>query len=108
MMKRSIAAALRTRRLRALRSLAMRAEGSSGAPPALLGRWVRGREDRLFSALGGAMSFQLLRTAHVIGLFELLHRAPGLRAAEIADRLGLGEHPTEILLLGLTPMRLLE
>ncbi len=54
------------------------------------------------------MSFQILRTAYDVGLFALLHRAPGLRAGEIAERLGLGAYPTEILLLGLVPMGLVE
>src|SRR5262245_35449230 len=108
-MRPRLGAALRTKRLDYLRSLASRAEGPS-APrlPRFLARWLQRREDRLFAALGGVMSFEILRTAYGVGLFALLHERPGLRAPEIAEALGLAPHPTEILLLGLVPMRLCE
>src|SRR5579863_5386928 len=106
-MKPTLGAAIGRVRLDYRRSLAKMAERSpriARAAHALLGRRLEEREERLFSALGGALSFQILRTAYGVGLFALLHRAPGLRAGEIAARLGLGAHPTEILLLGLVPM----
>src|SRR4051812_6209103 len=98
-MKRALGAKLRTLELHYVRSLSRRIERSDPggrAPPAILARWLERREDRLFAALGGAMSFELLRTAYAVGLFGLLHDRPGLRAAEIARALGLKEYPTRI------------
>jgi 1,4-dihydroxy-2-naphthoate octaprenyltransferase len=109
-MKPPFGAVLRSRKLRYFRALASRGEASAARGGALAGFFaslLRRHEDRLFAALGGAMSFQLLRTAYEVGLFKLLHERPGLRAGEIAEALGLAEYPTEILLLGLVPMRLL-
>jgi 1,4-dihydroxy-2-naphthoate octaprenyltransferase len=108
-MWRALSALLRTTRLRTLRRLVSLAEGSAAtlpAPPALLARRLQRHEDRLFAALGGAMSFQLLRAAHAVGLFRLLHQRPGLDRAAIAAALGLSPYPTEILLLGLVPLGL--
>ena len=110
-MRRKLGAPLRARVLGYLRWLARRAEespGAVGALPALFSRPLQRREDCLFSALGGAMCFQLLRTAHDVGLFQLLHRRPGLGRAEIAEALCLQAYALEILLLGLVPMRLVE
>ncbi|MFT3776281.1 MAG: methyltransferase [Minicystis sp.] len=108
-MMRALGTALRTRRLGYLRRLTSRAETSPApgrVPEALLARWLQKHDDRLFAALGGAMSFQILRTAYDVGLFALLHRTPGLRRDEIAAALGLSPHATEILLLGLVPLGL--
>jgi 1,4-dihydroxy-2-naphthoate polyprenyltransferase len=91
--------------------LANRAEGRyapARAVPALLQRSLQKHEDRLFSALGGAMSFQILQTAYRVGLFRLLHALPGLRRGEIAASLGLRPYAAEILLLGLVPLKLVE
>jgi 1,4-dihydroxy-2-naphthoate octaprenyltransferase len=77
-------------------------------PPALLARLFTHREDRLFAALGGGVSFQILRTAHHIGLFALLHDKAGLSVDEIAGVLSLTPHAIEVLLLGLVSMRLVE
>jgi 1,4-dihydroxy-2-naphthoate octaprenyltransferase len=52
------------------------------------------------------MMFQLLRTAHHVGLFKLLHDQPGLRAEEIATALALPPHGVEVLLLGLVSTRI--
>ena len=104
-------ASMRTRVLRCLRWLARRAEGlqaTGTAVPAFLARGLLEREERLFSALGGAMCFQLLRTGDGVGLFRLLHQRPGLGSGEIAEALGLSVHATETLLLGLVPMKLVE
>jgi 1,4-dihydroxy-2-naphthoate octaprenyltransferase len=77
-------------------------------PPAFFARRLEKHEDRVFSALGGALCFQLLRTAYDVGLFKLLHTRPGLCRDEIAHALGLQAYSTEILLLGLVPMKLVE
>lgn len=110
-MRRAIGEVLRAGKLAMVGSLARRASARQAAghrPPAFLSRWLATREDRLFAALGGAMSFAILRAAHDVGLFALLHESPGLSDGQIADRLGLGAYPTRILLLGLVPMRLVE
>ena len=63
-MKPPLGAALRARKLRYFRALAGYAEAAlarGGALAAFSARCLRGPEDRLFAALGGAMSFQLLR-----------------------------------------------
>src|SRR5689334_8660493 len=103
--------ALRAKRLAYLRWLSDRALGpqqTNRIPPGFLSRALEKRENRLFAALGGALCFQLLRTAHHVGLFKLLHAKPGRSRDEIQEALGLSAHSTEILLLGLVPMKLVE
>lgn len=63
-MRRAIGEVLRASKLAMVGSLARRASARQAAghrPPAFLSRWLATREDRLFAALGGAMSFAILR-----------------------------------------------
>jgi 1,4-dihydroxy-2-naphthoate octaprenyltransferase len=94
--------------LRALANGAGRPLPGGRVAAVLLGRWLDKSEDRLFAALGGAISFQLLDTASSVGLFALLDHRPGLRVEEIAAALGIGAYPTRILLLGLVPLGIVE
>lgn len=60
----------------------------------------------LVGTLFGAAAFQLLNAGSELGLFELLHRKPGLTIPEVATELGLQQRPVEILLLGTSALRL--
>ncbi len=110
-MTRPLGASIRERSMDVRRRSWRRAEAlaaTGAAVPSFLARRLLRREERLFSALGGAMCFQLLGAAHGVGLFRLLHEQPGLSRDDIAERLDLSAHATEILLLGLVPMKLVE
>jgi 1,4-dihydroxy-2-naphthoate octaprenyltransferase len=89
-------------------SRAERANAAAWPKSALLARLLGRHEERLFSALGGVVSFQLLRAAHRIGLFAALHDVPGLTREQLARALGVPHHSVEVLLLGLVSMRIAE
>ena len=60
----------------------------------------------LVPLLFGHAAFQQLNAACELGLLELLHGAPELRAEKIAERLRLEERPAQMLLLGATALGL--
>lgn len=63
------------------------------------------RQD-LVHTLFGAAAFQMLNAGCELGLFELLHRRPGITRERIGDELELRPRPVEVLLLGTTALRL--
>lgn len=89
-----------------LDSASSSASGSTQDPPRLIKGLLRAQEERLYAAALGGLSFELLRTGYNTGLYRLLHRRPGLRLAEISEALGTDPYPTEVLLLGLVPLKL--
>jgi hypothetical protein len=60
----------------------------------------------LVPVLFGHAAFQQLNAACELGLLELLHETPGLRAEELAEQLGLADRPAQILLLGTSALGL--
>jgi ubiquinone/menaquinone biosynthesis C-methylase UbiE len=64
-------------------------------------------DDHFFLVAGGHIFFQAMSAGLSLDLFTLLHREPGLDRAMIAERLGIEEQPTRILLLALTACRML-
>lgn len=58
--------------------------------------------------LMGHSAFQLLNAGCELGVFEELHRAPGLGKEELKQMLQLEERPLNCLLLGLTALELIE
>jgi ubiquinone/menaquinone biosynthesis C-methylase UbiE len=64
--------------------------------------------DRLVSALFGHAAFQYLHAGCELGLFEVLHDAPGLTREGLAGRLGLATQPARCLLLALIAIGLVE
>ncbi|MBX9580730.1 MAG: methyltransferase domain-containing protein [Gemmataceae bacterium] len=67
-----------------------------------------GGPDRLVWALHGHAAFQYLHAGCELGVFELLHAAPGATRDEVAGRLGLAPQPARCLLLALAAMGLAE
>ncbi|MEO3975604.1 methyltransferase [Streptomyces sp. CAU 1734] len=66
---------------------------------------LRSRTD-LAGVLFGAGAFQMLNAGCELGLFELLHEKRALTLDEIGPALGLHARPAEILLMGVTALRL--
>jgi len=64
--------------------------------------------DQLFNVIFGPISFELLRTGFKLKLFDLLHTNPGLTNEEIANHYHLNPYNTEVLLLGLTSVKILK
>jgi CRP-like cAMP-binding protein/SAM-dependent methyltransferase len=60
----------------------------------------------LVPVLLGHAAFQQLNAACELGLLELLHEAPAVRAEEVGERLGLAEGRAQILLLGTSALGL--
>lgn len=58
--------------------------------------------------LFGAAAFQHLNAGCELGLFDLLARQPGLRKEEIGKELGLQARALDILLLGVTSLKLVD
>ncbi len=58
--------------------------------------------------LMGPFSFQIFRVSHDIGVFDYLNEHPGATKEEISQQLKLEHYPVEILLLGLTGLKLLK
>jgi predicted O-methyltransferase YrrM len=58
--------------------------------------------------LFGHAAFQYLRTGCELGLFDRLERTPGLSRENLQAELGLQDRPIDILLLGMTSLRLVE
>ncbi|WP_006746420.1 methyltransferase [Thioalkalivibrio paradoxus] len=71
------------------------------------GLLLRRHAQHMYLLMGGHIYFQTVCAGVQTGLFRLLDREPGLTLAEIAERLGLEEKPTRILLLGCTSLGLL-
>ncbi len=65
-----------------------------------------GSTERLVPILFGHAAFQHLNAACDLGLHELLRTDAGLTAAQIGERLGLGDRGVGILLLGTTALGL--
>ncbi|MDQ1743176.1 MAG: L-tyrosine C(3)-methyltransferase, partial [Pseudonocardiales bacterium] len=65
-------------------------------------------EDDLTNLLFGHAGFQYLRAGTELGLFELLERRPGLGRKELATELDLQDRALDILLLGVTSLRLVQ
>lgn len=65
-------------------------------------------EDDLTNLLFGHAGFQYLRAGTELGLFELLQRRPGLERKELATELDLQDRALDILLLGVTSLRLVQ
>ncbi|MEU6665864.1 methyltransferase [Streptomyces sp. NPDC046727] len=64
--------------------------------------------DALTTVLLGHNAFQFTRAGVELGLFDLLERSPGTRRERIGAELGLAERSLDILLLGVTSLRLVE
>lgn len=64
--------------------------------------------DALTTVLLGHNAFQFVRAGVELGLFELLERRPGATRKEIGAELSLEERALDILLLGVTALRLTE
>jgi ubiquinone/menaquinone biosynthesis C-methylase UbiE len=64
--------------------------------------------DALTTALLGHNAFQFTRAGVELGLFELLEQSPGVTRAEIGAALELQERSLDILLLGVTSLKLTE
>lgn len=67
-----------------------------------MGNTQAGPAEELHEILLAHYRFQFLSAGFESGLFEALAEKPGLKKAEIAEKLGLAEQPARILLLGLT------
>jgi hypothetical protein len=65
-------------------------------------------EDDLTNLLFGHAGFQYLRAGTELGLFELLERRPGIERKELATELDLQDRALDILLLGVTSLRLVQ
>ncbi|MEO7261983.1 MAG: methyltransferase [Jatrophihabitantaceae bacterium] len=65
-------------------------------------------EDDLTRILFGHSAFQYLRAGTELGLFDLLERRPGLDRKELATALELQDRALDILLLGVTALRLVD
>lgn len=65
-------------------------------------------EDDLTNLLFGHAGFQYLRAGTELGLFELLERRPGIGRKELATELDLQDRALDILLLGVTSLRLVQ
>lgn len=66
------------------------------------------RKYELHSVIMGPICFQLVRTGCHIGLFKYLSENPGASLNEISENLELVTYPTEVLLLGLTSIKLID
>lgn len=64
--------------------------------------------DALTTVLLGHNAFQFTRAGVELGLFDLLERSPGTPRERIGEELGLAERSLDILLLGVTSLRLVE
>ena len=64
--------------------------------------------DALTTVLLGHNAFQFTRAGVELGLFDLLERDPGTPRERIGTELGLAERSLDILLLGVTSLRLVE
>jgi ubiquinone/menaquinone biosynthesis C-methylase UbiE len=64
--------------------------------------------DALTTVLLGHNAFQFTRAGVELGLFDLLERNPGTPRERIGTELGLAERSLDILLLGVTSLRLVE
>lgn len=62
--------------------------------------------DGLVRILFGSSAFQMLNAGVRLGLFGLLAESPNTTKNEICERLGIGERPVQILLLGTTSLGL--
>lgn len=65
-------------------------------------------EDDLTRILFGHSAFQYLRAGTELGLFDLLEQRPGLDRKELTTELELQDRALDILLLGMTALRLVE
>ncbi len=65
-------------------------------------------EDDLTRMLLGHAAFQHLRAGAELGLFELLEQRPGLTREQISDDLRLQDRALDILLLGVSALRLVD
>jgi hypothetical protein len=65
-------------------------------------------EDDLTRMLFGHSAFQYLRAGTELGLFELLEQRPGLSRKELGAALELQDRALDILLLGMTALRLVD
>lgn len=63
-----------------------------------------GSPNRMDSIMLGGLTFELMRTGVVVGVFDALADQPGLSAEELAARLRLAPERLEVLLLGLTAL----
>jgi ubiquinone/menaquinone biosynthesis C-methylase UbiE len=64
--------------------------------------------DALTTVLLGHNAFQFTRAGVELGLFDLLERSPGTAREQLGAELGLQERALDILLLGVTSLRLVE
>ncbi len=64
-------------------------------------------QDELTHTLFGHAAFQFLRAGAELGLFDLLERSPGLSRERIGTELTLEDRALDILLLGVTSLRLI-
>lgn len=65
-------------------------------------------KDAMTHILMGPLSFQIFRVSHDIGLFSYLNSHPGATLKDIAAHLNIERYPAEILLLGLTGLKLIK
>jgi O-methyltransferase domain/Dimerisation domain len=63
--------------------------------------------DQLVLIAGGHTAFQLLWAGLELGVFSALSKSPGMSKATIAQRIGVRPQPAQILLTGLTALKLL-
>ncbi|MGW1818182.1 methyltransferase [Streptomyces sp. NPDC002125] len=64
--------------------------------------------DALTTVLLGHNAFQFMRAGVELGLFDLLERSPGASRQQLLDELGLQERALDILVLGVSSLKLVE
>lgn len=65
-------------------------------------------KDLMTQILMGPFSFQTFRVRHELGLFDYLNKNPGITLNQICENLHLEKYSAEILLLGLTALKLIK
>lgn len=65
-------------------------------------------KDLIPQILMGPFSFQIFKVSHDLGIFDYLNEHPGAKLDDLAKQLNLETYPLEILLLGLSGLKLIK